>query len=302
MSAAEKIADLGYGAGWKCVRYLPESFARKLFDGGANYAATRKGGPEQLRKNLARVLGVDVADVPNELVAAAMRSYARYWREAFRLPSVDSVRAAESVLLTARSRKIFDDAVAAGNGIIFTLPHSGNWDLAGVWLVHNYGRFSTVAERLKPESLFEKFVQYRESLNFEIFPLSGGEQPPLEALAERLENGGVVCLMGDRDLTQSGVPVMLFGELTRIPVGPVKLAQRTGATLIPVHHSYRDADTSELFLDTPIDSTLSMEAACQQIAHSFERSIARAPQDWHMLQPYWQDDWSSARKKALGLL
>ncbi len=54
--------------------------------------AARSGGPEQLRKNLARVLGVTPDQVPDGLIRASLASYARYWREAFRLPSMDLTR------------------------------------------------------------------------------------------------------------------------------------------------------------------------------------------------------------------
>ena len=95
-------------------------------------------------------------------------------------------------------------ALDAGRGAIMALPHSGNWDMAGVWLVQHHGTFTTVAERLKPESLYKRFIDYRESLGFEMLPLTGGERPPFEVLAERLRDNRVVCLMADRDLTRVG--------------------------------------------------------------------------------------------------
>src|SRR5699024_9421729 len=133
-----------------------------------------------------------------------------------------------------------DAAMDAGKGAVLVLPHSGNWDVAGVWLVHTWGRFATVAERLKPESLFRRFVDYREKLGFEVFPLSGGEEPPFAALRERLRQGKVVCLLGERDLTGRGVPVEFFGERTSMPAGPAKLAAETGAALLPVHCWFTD--------------------------------------------------------------
>ena len=51
------VTDLGYATGWRLVRAMPELLARNTFDAGALYAS-RGGGPEQLRKNLARVIGV----------------------------------------------------------------------------------------------------------------------------------------------------------------------------------------------------------------------------------------------------
>ena len=89
MTLAERATEAGYAAGWRLVRALPDGLARKLFDMGADFSASRGGGPNQLRRNLARVLGVPPEAVPDELVQASVRSYARYWREAFRLPSMN---------------------------------------------------------------------------------------------------------------------------------------------------------------------------------------------------------------------
>ena len=125
--------------------------------------------------------------------------------------------------------------MAAGRGVVLALPHSGNWDMAGVWLVQTHGTFTTVAERLKPESLYRRFIDYRESLGFEVLPLSGGERPPFEVLCERLRDNRMVCLMAERDLTRTGVEVDFFGEPTRMPAGPAKLAIETGAALLPAH-------------------------------------------------------------------
>ena len=126
-------------------------------------------------------------------------------------------------------------ALDAGRGVVLAMPHSGNWDMAGVWLVQNYGTLTTVAERLKPESLYNRFIEYRESLGFELLPLTGGERPPFEVLANGCGTTGWSCLMADRDLTRSGVQVDFFGEPTRMPAGPAKLAIETGAALLPVH-------------------------------------------------------------------
>lgn len=292
----ERLADLGYRAGWAAVRHAPESWARRGFDVVGSLAA-RGGGPEQLRKNLSRVIGTTPEQVPDALVEQSLQSYARYWREAFRLPSTDPAEIVAATLMSDEDRALVDELATGGRGLIFALPHSGNWDTCGVWLVAHHGQFSTVAERLKPESLFNQFVAYRESLGFEVFPLTGGEQPPFEILAQRLRAGGIVCLMGDRDLSDHGVPVTFFGETTRIPAGPAKLAVSTGATLVAVHHSYPDAHTSKMVL-TPIEVD-EVATTTQRLADAFAAGIATAPADWHMLQPLWEADWSAARRERL---
>ncbi|WP_109526791.1 MULTISPECIES: phosphatidylinositol mannoside acyltransferase [Nocardia] len=288
------LSDRAYAAGWRLVRALPERTARALFDKGAD-RAVRKGGPAQLRRNLARVIGTAPEAVPDELIRASMRSYARYWREAFRLPSMDHTK----VRYHVGGLEHLDAALAAGRGVILVLPHSGNWDMAGVWLVQNYQSFSTVMERLKPESLFERFVRYRETLGFEVFPLTGGEEPPFPQLAARLRDNRIVCLLGERDLTGRGVPVTFFGERTWMPAGAAKLAVETGAAMIPVHAWFTvDADGREdwgLKTEAPIDVSRGVEVATQALADRFAANIAEHPADWHMLQPLWEGDLSAER-------
>jgi phosphatidylinositol dimannoside acyltransferase len=290
--------DWAYAAGWMAVRAMPEFAARTAFDTGARYAA-RRGGPEQLRKNLARVVGVRPADVPDALMRASLASYGRYWREAFRLPTMNHGKVARQIDDAFHGIDNLDAALAGGRGAVVALPHSGNWDMAGMWAVQNYGTFTTVAERLKPESLYRRFIDYRERLGFEVLPLSGGERPPSEVLCERLRNNGLVCLMAERDLTRNGVQVDFFGEPTRMPAGPAKLAIETGAALLPTHCWFED-DGWGFMVEPELDCTSGDVAAITQaMADRFAHNIAAHPEDWHMLQPQWLADLSEARRARL---
>jgi len=292
------MADWGYAAGWRIVRAMPESLARNVFDAGARYAA-RGGGPEQLRKNLARVIGTTPAEVPDSLMRASVASYARYWREAFRLPTMNQAALAKRLDRVFIGAENFADAHRGGRGAVIALPHSGNWDMAGVWLAQNYGTFTTVAERLTPESLYDRFIAYRESLGFEVLPLTGGPRPPMEILAERLRANRFVCLMADRDLTRSGVQVNFFGEPTRLPAGPARLAIETGAPLHPAH-VYYDGEDCVVQIDDALDTNSGdVGVITQALADRFAVNIAAHPADWHMLQPQWLADLSAQRRARL---
>lgn len=294
-------SDWAYATGWLAVRAMPEFAARTAFDTGARYAA-RHGGPDQLRKNLARVIGVPPADVPDDLMRASLASYGRYWREAFRLPSMDHATLARQLQDSVRGADNLDKALAAGRGVVMALPHSGNWDMAGVWLAQTYGTFTTVAERLEPESLYNRFIAYRERLGFEVLPLSGGERPPFEVLCERLRDNRAVCLMAERDLTRSGVEVEFFGEATRMPAGSAKLAIATGAALLPVHCWFEDGDVQGwgISIHPALDcSSGDVRVITQALADQFAADIAAHPADWHMMQPQWLADLSDARRARL---
>ena len=296
--SAEDLSDLGYATGWRLVRAMPDRLARNVFDAGARYAA-RGGGPKQLRKNLARVIGTTPAEVPDSLILAACESYARYWREAFRLPSMDLAAVSARLDKVFIGAEHFAAANRAGRGAVMALPHSGNWDMAGVWLAQHYGTFATVAERLKPESLYDRFVEFRESLGFEVLPTTGGARPPMEVLEERLRQNVFVCLMADRDLSRSGVPVQFFGEPTRLPAGPAKLAIATGAPLHPAHVYYDGADCVVRIDDALDTSSGDIGVITQALADRFAVNIAAHPQDWHMLQPLWLADLSERRRARL---
>ena len=150
-----------------------------------------------------------------------MRSYLRYWREAFRLPDLSH----EEIVSThvCFDEHLLAKALAGGRGVILALPHMGNWDHAGAWVSLAHAPFTTVAERLKPESLYERFLAYRRSLGMEVLPLTGGSGP-FRTLLERARSGRLICLLADRDLTANGVEVTLFGETAKMPAGPAALA------------------------------------------------------------------------------
>jgi phosphatidylinositol dimannoside acyltransferase len=290
----ERATDLGYAAGWRLVRGLPQPVADRAFAHGAEIGDRRDGrGARQLRSNLRRVVGPTVPpEQLDDLVRAALRSYARYWMETFRLPAMD--RPAVLARTVSDGAEHIDAAHATGRGFILALPHSGNWDVAGLWLIQRGYPFTTVVERLKPESVYDRFVAYRESLGMEIVPLSGGAQPPAEILAARLRAGRGVCLLGDRDLSDRGVTVDFFGEPARFPPGPALLAATTGAPLLPVVLHYAP-DGWRQWIGPPVELGEGrlrdrVHRATQALADAFAARIARHPQDWHMLQRLWIAD------------
>jgi KDO2-lipid IV(A) lauroyltransferase len=291
---AEQLVGTAYRAGWASLRAMPEPLAAKGFRVAADVAFRRRGpGVVQLARNLLRVLGPGAT--PAELSAtvhAGLRSYARYWMETFRLERMDPEEVSRSALATTVGLEHIKRGMEQGRGVILALPHSGNWDVAGVSMVHLYGGFTTVVERLRPESLYRRFVEYREAIGFEVLPL--GSPNVSGVLRDRLRAGRMVCLLADRDLSRSGVPVTFFGEPTTMPGGPAMLAALTGADLLPVHMSYLDGGWAQ-HIGPPVvlpAGRLSdrVRLGTQALADAFAERIARSPADWHMLQPLWSAD------------
>jgi len=294
---SEWAVDLGFGAGWRLVRRLPEPVARAAFRAGGDLAGRRDGPTRQLRANLRRVVPDASPEEFDALIRAAMRSYARYWYEAFRLPTMDHVKVHERMHADAIGFEHMQAALEAGRGVIVALPHSGNWDATAVWLIEWLRRegapatVATVAERLRPESLYRRFVDYRESLGLEVLPLSGGESSPYPTLARRLNDNGVVALVADRDLSGRGVEVSFFGEPARMPAGPALLAARTGAALLPLSGWFTaDGWGIRVQQAIPVPTVRAGRGATQQLADALATEIAEHPVDWHMMQRVWLAD------------
>ncbi|MEU0115246.1 phosphatidylinositol mannoside acyltransferase [Streptomyces bobili] len=299
MSARDQLTDGLYGLGWSAVKKLPEPVATRLGRSVADLAWKRRGkGVQRLESNYARVVPDAGPERLAELSRAGMRSYLRYWMESFRLPSWSPERIVSG--FEPKDLQHLTDGLAAGKGVVLALPHLANWDLAGAWVTTELKiPFTTVAERLKPETLYDRFVAYREGLGMEVLPHSGGTA--FGTLARRLREGGLVCLVADRDLSASGVEVDFFGATARMPAGPALLAQQTGALLLPVTLWYDDSPVMRGRIHPPIQVPGSGTRAeqtsvmTQALADAFATGIADHPEDWHMLQRLWLADLDPAK-------
>jgi phosphatidylinositol dimannoside acyltransferase len=283
------VGAWAYRLGWSIVCHVPERAVAPTADRIADRIWARRGrGVQRLEANLARIEPMDDAAL-RQLSRRAMRSYLRYWTEVFRLPrwTRDQIRAA----VIPHHTSLVKDSLRAGRGVVAALPHMGNWDLAGAWACGDGMPVTTVAERLRPESLYDDFVRYRQSLGMEVLPLTGG-QPTTPLLERRLRDGRLVCLLADRDLSRHSVAVALLGEPARLPIGPALLAQRSGALLLPVTTAY-EGRHMHLRVHEPIDigsGEGDIEKATAAVADVFSVAIRRDPADWHMLQRVFASD------------
>jgi len=290
--------DLAFAAGWAAINRLPERVAAAGVRAAADVAVHRQSkGVRRLRVNLRRVVGPRYPEPEFDvLVKSAMRSYGRYWMETFRLPAMDLDEVAARVHANTEGIEHIDRAMAAGRGLILALPHMGNWDVAAIWLIKHGVPFTTVAERLRPESLYNRFVAFREGIGMRVVALTGGPRPAAEILAARLRKGECVCLVADRDLSRSGVNVEFFGATARMPAGPALLAATTGATLLPVGLWFTGEGGWGQHIGPPVDLLEQhrmrerVATGTQTLANAFAAHIAAHPSDWHMLQRLWLAD------------
>ncbi|TNM64454.1 phosphatidylinositol mannoside acyltransferase [Streptomyces sp. NP160] len=307
-------AALGYRAAFAVVPRLPEPLVRTAASLGADLAVRRRGaGVRRLEANLAAATGASGAGL-QQLLRDGMRSYARYWADAFRLHVWTPVQLRERTRVEGEGLAELVEALETGRGAVAFLGHSGSWDQVGAWAAATWSApVVTVAERLEPAEVFEAFLAFRERLGLTVVPVArgGGSSASFASLVRALRGGAFVPLLADRDLSGSGVPVQLLGQPSRAAAGPAALALATGAPLFPVSVHYepgpRDPGSGRSpwrswtavavvhpRVPVPVaaearpgqrpDRRVQTAAMTQACVDVLTEAVRRHPEDWHVLQ------------------
>jgi lauroyl/myristoyl acyltransferase len=287
---AAQISYLAYLAGWKIVGLLPEKSAYRLFYKISAYLYKKNGkSVRRLRSNYIVVKPNLSHDEIESLVISGLESYMRYWCDTFRIHRWSPKRIQSTV--TTNGDHLLRDPMNQGQGVVVALPHSGNWDHAGAYFCQEEFPLVTVAEVLKPEKLFKKFLTYREEMGFEVLGL---DSRAFVTLLKRAREKRLIALVADRDLSSSGIPVSFFGRTAKMPAGPAVLAIKEGLPLVVAHVSYTDSGIHIDFHSITVPAEGSDEAriaaTVQNIASTFEIGIAQRLEDWHMLQRIWVEE------------
>jgi KDO2-lipid IV(A) lauroyltransferase len=284
----------GYRLGALAARLMPSAVAAAAASSiGFTASFANASRREMIQRHLRRV-NPNIGPAALRLATqAAFDSYAQYYVESFRLPTL-SKRAVDRAFTLEGFQHVLD-GMEAGNGVILALPHLGGWEWAGRWLTDQGHKMTVVVEPLDPPELFEWFTDLRQELGMTVVPLgpaAGG------AVLKALRNNEVVCLLCDRDIDRSGIPVEFFGEVTTLPAGPATLALRTGAVLLPVgvyftgrlngHHAVVRPPVPTVRLGGGLRDDV--QRVTQALARELEFLIRRAPEQWHLFQPNWPSD------------
>lgn len=307
-----------YRLAWRGARRLPTGLGYALAHaaGDALWARqrvlpSRGGGVGQLERNLARIMPVGTPRRRiRALSRAGMRSYMRYFYEAFALPGVGQER------IRARVRADLPPTLREdlqGGSVVLALAHMGNWDLAGAWASSELVGVLTVAERLEPADLFDQFVSFRTSLGMRVIGQGHGERVFEPLVAAAGEQRRLVALLADRDLSSAGIEANLLGHTIRVAAGPAALAHRLGLPLYAtaIHYERLSGERRRraggrwgivlTLVKVPAprggedargdgDARELITAWTRAWVAALAPSLAAHPEDWHMLQPVYDAD------------
>jgi phosphatidylinositol dimannoside acyltransferase len=290
-----QVVYFAYVALSRLALALPERVAYGVARGAGAVAARISKKKTFVARNLAHITGKP-ANSPEvqTLVEEAFKSYARYWLETFRL-----VREGREFFLerfVCKNEHHLDEVLGRGKGVVVVVGHLGNWDAGGAWVGARGNRLVTVAEVLRPRRMFEFFADHRARLGMTIF---AAERGATIKLIKAVEEGAIVAILGDRDLKGRGPEVEFFGERVTLPAGPASVALRAGVPLL-VAGVYGTLQPDgrrgwEAVISAPIElpegrGPDAVKEITQQVARHLEEFIARRPEEWHVLQPFWPSD------------
>jgi lauroyl/myristoyl acyltransferase len=275
---------------------LPERFDVALASWlAALFGKRHSSARTHLERNLAHALRAPGSCVDPELLARFVErgfaSYGQYWAEGAKLAAIEPEEVFARFCI-CEGLEHLEAARDRGAGTVIALPHVGSWEWGGSYLNSLGMGMTAVAEELDPPELFAWFKAKRESIGIRIEPL---DEHAGRVLLQTLKDGGVIGLLCDRDIQGNGVEVEFFGERVPLPAGPATLALRTGATLVAAACYAGPGRDHFAVITPPIEAVRTgrlrddVTRVTQMIAHELEDLIRRAPEQWHILQPRFEE-------------
>ena len=203
---------------------------------------------------------------------------------------VDRLTAGEiKELVQVEGWEHLEQAVAKGQGVVIISPHFGSAELA-MQIPAVYGLPTTiVVERIRPERLYRYAARQRASHGLRVMPADG----PMLGLFRALKRGEVAILICDRDLTGNVRDTIFFGAPARLPDGPVQVAWRTGAALLPAFALRLADDRARVTFEAPLElphtdnREADVQAGVELVVAVLERWIGRHPDQWLVSVPVW---------------
>lgn len=268
---------------------LPVWLAYALAWLGGELAYRFAAGPRRaVTENLRRVLGLQGSPAAlQRAVRGVFRTATYNYLDLFLLPAATPTRLAEQVEILHPER--FFEVYQRGKGVIITTAHLGNFDLV-VQLSERYNvPVSILVEPLEPKALFQLVSDLRGSHGLKLVPVG---RRGLGVVLRTLREGGVVAIAADRDIQRRGLPVVFFGEPTRLPQGAIELALRTGAAVVPAFGLRLPGRRYQISLEPPLeigeDTTEAVTKSLQRLATILERYIGAHPEQWVVFEPLWE--------------
>lgn len=226
----------------------------------------------------------------DRIARGCVRAAAYYWVDMARTAPLEPAVAFDEYVRFEGLERLFA-ALDRGCGVVLVTAHVGAPEFAVRAASHLGLNILALTERNPSPEVNELLhrARRRHGARFEEVGVAGAR-----AALQQLRAGGTVALIADRDILRKGHAVPLFGERTTLPTGPIDLALRTGATVVPCWVLRRGVGrysiefTPPLELERTGDRANDLDRGLLALARALEAGIARAPAQWFALEPIWR--------------
>jgi KDO2-lipid IV(A) lauroyltransferase len=237
-----------------------------------------------------------------EIERAARRIFqnvALYYADLAHMPHMDINQFFNDRMVIRGVEEHLRPAIAEGKGVVMLGAHFGNPELAGQGLIPLGIPVFALTEPLDPR-ISRLLDRNRSSKGHTFAPVSVGN---VKRVMQTLKKGGVVALMGDRDIQGPRALLTFCGVQTLMPTGPIEVALRTGATVVPSFSMRRNRYVIDAVVEEPLElehtGDLKHDARVSMLRflERYERRLRAEPEQWGVLEAIWDGGEGRAKRK-----
>ncbi|MEI7553829.1 lysophospholipid acyltransferase family protein [Candidatus Chlorohelix sp.] len=276
------------------ISYLSPDWLRYGFAaiGGEIYYWAARGHSHYSDLSMQIVLGEPKINKRVRMISRrCFRNYVKYMTDFFR---VNHLTGDDYHKVTGTGGwEYIEQAIAPGKGVMLVTPHFGNWDVSAMLVGKRGYKLTSVANDFNPPELNTLIQDSRRKQGLTIY----SPKEALRGLYTALKRGEIVVLLLDSPLQSEdseSVIVNFFGKLARFPVGPARLALKTGASIMfgyaarqPGNNYYYGLWSPPLSYEVSGDKEKDVLGITQLFAAEIEKLVKRHPDQWYMFRKLW---------------
>lgn len=190
-------------------------------------------------------------------------------------------------------KEYLDNALRKGKGVILVSAHFGNFPLILAKLSFEGYKVAGIMRYMRDERAEKIFVELRRGMGIKTI-YSQPRKACVDESIRTLRNNELLFIPLDQNFGTAGVFVDFFGQKAATATGPVILAQRTEAAILPCFILRNPDDTHRIIFEPPIEfkkgasDKETVIINVQQITNIIEAYIRKYPAEWGWIHRRWK--------------